>query len=145
MLYKIVPFKQYNLIKAFSKQEGDKLPPYREYNYKIELEENVPLGFRPLYQYSEKELIALKQQLVENLDKGYIEYSLAPFALLILFVQKKSGVLRLYINFRKLNSITKKDRYPLLLLEETIRRLAKAKIYIKLNIQLAFNKIRIDP
>ena len=145
MLYRTIPSKQYDLIKAFSKQEGDKLPPHREYDYKIELEGDVLLGFRPLYQHSEEELIALKQWLVENLDKGYIEHSLAPFASLILFVQKKSGVLRLYIDFRKLNSITRKDQYPLPLLEETIRRLAKAKIYTKLDIQLAFNKIRIDP
>ena len=49
MLYRTVPPEWHNLIKAFSKQEGNKLPPYREYNYKIELEGNVLLGFRPLY------------------------------------------------------------------------------------------------
>ena len=49
MLYRTVPFKWHNLIKAFLKQEGDKLPPYRKYNYKIELKGDVPLGFRPLY------------------------------------------------------------------------------------------------
>ena len=64
-----------------------------------------------------------------------------PLISLILFIRKKSGALRLYIDFRKLNSITRKDRYPLPLLEETIGRLARAKIYTKLDIQLAFNKI----
>ena len=49
ILYRTVPPKWYDLIKAFLKQEGDKLPPYREYDYKIELEGDVPLGFRPLY------------------------------------------------------------------------------------------------
>ena len=42
------------------KQERDKLSPYREYDYKIELKGDVSLGFRPLYQHSEEELIALK-------------------------------------------------------------------------------------
>ena len=49
ILYRTVPPKWHDLIKAFLKQEGDKLPPYREYDYKIELEGDVPLGFRPLY------------------------------------------------------------------------------------------------
>src|ERR1019366_8367496 len=145
ILYRTVPPEWHDLIKAFLKQEGDKLPPYREYDYKIELEGDVPLGFRPLYQHNEEELIALKKWLVENLDKGYIEHSSAPFVSPILFIRKKSGALRLYIDFRKLNSITRKDRYPLPLLEETIRRLARAKIYTKLDIQSAFNKIRMDP
>ena len=61
MLYRTVPPEWYDLIKAFLKQEGNKLPLYYKYNYKIKLEGDVPLGFRPLYQYNEEELIALKK------------------------------------------------------------------------------------
>ena len=49
MLYRTVPPEWYDLIKAFLKQEGNKLPLYYKYNYKIKLEGDVPLGFRPLY------------------------------------------------------------------------------------------------
>lgn len=81
----------------------------------------------------------------ENLKKGFIEDSSAPFASPILFVKKHDGSLRFCIDFRKLNNITRKDRYPLPLIDETLSRLAKAKIYTKLDIRQAFYRIRMDP
>jgi hypothetical protein len=63
----------------------------------------------------------------------------------VLFVKKANRLLRFCVDFRRLNNFTCKDRYPLLLINKTLARLAKAKIYIKLNIRQAFYKIRIDP
>jgi hypothetical protein len=63
----------------------------------------------------------------------------------MLFVKKANSSLQFCIDFRKLNNFTCKDRYPLPLIDKTIARLAKAKIYIKLNICQAFYKIRINP
>jgi transposase InsO family protein len=83
--------------------------------------------------------------LVENLDKGFIDSSKAPFAAPVLFVKKANGSLRFCIDYRKLNNLTRKDRYPLPLIDETLARLAKAKIYTKLDIRQAFHRIRIDP
>ena len=62
----------------------------------------------------------------------------------MLFVQKFNRNLRFYIDFRKLNSFTKKNRYLLLLIEKTLTRILKAKIFTKLNIKQAFYKIRIN-
>jgi hypothetical protein len=89
------------------------------------------------------ELEELKRYLTENLDKGFIDTSQAPFASPVLFVKKPNGSLRFYIDFRKLNRLTRKDRYPLPLINETFARLAKAKVFTKLDIRQAFYRIRI--
>jgi len=60
-----------------------------------------------------------------------------------MFVKKLRGGIRLCIDYRKLNAITKKDRYPILLIEETIARIVGCKIITKLDIRKAFNRIRI--
>jgi hypothetical protein len=96
-------------IEDFSKAALDVLPPRRSYDHKIKLEADHTLGYRPLYSHSTEELIVLKKYLLENLDKGFIESSQAPYLSLVLFVKKPNGSLRFYINFRKLNTITCKD------------------------------------
>jgi len=83
--------------------------------------------------------------LEDNLAKGFIEASQAPFASPVLFVKKANGGLRFCIDFRRLNDITRKDRYPLPLIDETLSRLSKAKIYTKLDIRQAFHRIAMDP
>ena len=85
------------------------LPPYRSYDHKIELTGDNHLKFSPLYGHLSEELRILKQYLVDNLNKRIIKASQAPFATPVLFVKKPEGGLRFYIDFRKLNAITKKD------------------------------------
>jgi hypothetical protein len=93
---------------------------------------------------SAEELEIVKKYLVENLDKGFIEPSHA-YAAPILFVKKADGSLRFYIDFRKLNLLTKKDRYPLPLIDETLARIERAKLFTKLDIRQAFHRIRMHP
>jgi hypothetical protein len=81
-----------------------------------------------------EELTAMQKYLTDNLSKGFIVNSKAPFASFILFVCKADGSLRFCIDYRKLNAITKKNRYLFLLINETLARLAKAKIFTKLDI-----------
>ena len=76
----------------------------------------------------------MKQYLIENLYKGFIKASQAPFAAPILFVKKHDGSLWFCIDYYKLNSLTHKNQYPLPLIKETLARLSKAKIFIKLDI-----------
>jgi len=83
--------------------------------------------------------------LIKNLDKGFVNTSQAPFVSPILFVKKPDSSLRFYIDFCKLNNLTRKDRYPLPLIDKTLARLARAKIYTRLDIRQAFYWIRIDP
>jgi Reverse transcriptase (RNA-dependent DNA polymerase) len=112
---------------------------------KIELEKDPNLRFSPLYQYSAEELRTCKQYLVDNLSKGFIAPSQSPFAAPILFARKGSGGLRFCVDYHQLNAVTRKDCYPLPLLDETLARISKARIFTKLDIRQAFHRIRIDP
>jgi hypothetical protein len=134
-----------DFIDVFSKAGLDILPPHYLYDHKIYLESNVLLSYSPLYNQSIDKLRITKQYLVDNLGKGFIVLSRALYASPILFVKKPSGGLRFYINFRKLNTLTRKDRYPLPLINKTLARISQAKIFTKLNIRQAFYRIRIDP
>lgn len=132
---------------VFSKAESDILPPHRLYDHKITLEGDgeKALKYSPLYKMSLEELETVKKYITDNLHKGFIEPSQAPFAAPILFVRKADGSLRLCIDFRVLNSLTRKDRYPLPLIDEILGRLTDAKIFTKLDIRQAFHRIRMDP
>ena len=120
------------------------MPLNRLYNHKIKLIEPNNLGFRPLYCMTIEELEEVKRYLIENLYKGFIEPSQAPFAVPILFVCKADGRLCLCIDFRNLNQITCKDRYPLLLIDELLGCISCAKVFTKLDICQVFNRIRIS-
>ena len=80
-----------------------------------------------------EELAAVKEYLLKNLHKGFIVFSSALFAFSILFVSKPNE-LRFCVNYQKLNSITKKDQHPLLLIDETLACIANTKIFTKLDI-----------
>ena len=92
-----------------------------------------------------KELTAVKEYLLKNLHKGFIVPSSAPFASSVLFVSKPNEGLRFCVDYRKLNNIIKKDQHLLLLINETLARIANAKIFTKLDIRQAFHRIQVDP
>jgi len=61
----------------------------------------------------------------------------------VLFIPKKNGQLKLCINYRQLNSITKKDKYPLLLISKIQDRIRNTQIFIKINLKWTYHQIRI--
>ena len=140
-----LPAEFQDLTDVFSQTDSDELPPHRTIDHKIVLEQENALGFSPLYHMSLAELQAVKQYLLDNLNKGFIVPSQAPYASPVLFVKKPNGGLRFCIDYRKLNAITRKDRYPLPLIDETLARISRAKVFTKLDIRQAFHRIRIDP
>jgi hypothetical protein len=75
--------------------------------------------------------------------KGFIRRSDSPASSPILFIKKPNGGLRFCVDYRGLNAITVKNRYPLPLIKETLERVAKSKFFTKLDIIAAFNKLRI--
>lgn len=139
----IVPDQYHDHLSAFSKHKADTLPPHRPYDLSIEMEEGKQPPFGPLYSLSELELRALSEWLEENLTKGFIRASRSPAGAPILFVKKKDGTLRLCVDYRALNNITIKNRYPLPLIPEALDRLRKAKIYTKLDLRGAYNLVRV--
>lgn len=138
-----VPEHIHNLLPAWDAREADKLPPYRACDHKIELLPRKLLPARPLYNMSEDELLVLRKFLDENLAKGFIRASVSPAASPVLFVKKLGGGLRFCVDYRALNTITIKNRYPLPLIQESLARLSRAKIYTKLDVITAFNRIYI--
>jgi Reverse transcriptase (RNA-dependent DNA polymerase) len=92
---------------------------------------------------SEDKLFILRKFLDKNLAKGFIRTSVSPIVSLVLFAKKPGGGLRFCINYRALNTIIIKNYYPLPLIQETLARLSKTKIYTKLDIIIVFNRIHI--
>ncbi|SLM38743.1 Reverse transcriptase domain [Lasallia pustulata] len=98
---------------------------------------------QPIYPISEAKLEVLRKYIDENKVKGFIRKSTSPVGYPILFVQKKDGTQRLYVNYRKLNAITVKNSYPLPLISELQDRLQKAKWFTKLDVRQAYHQIQM--
>ena len=89
------------------------------------------------------QLQAVKKYINKELLKGTIKKSNSPCAALVLIVRKPGGGLRVCMDYRALNALIIKDRYPIPLIKETLEHLAKAKFYTKLDIVAVFNNLRI--
>jgi hypothetical protein len=134
-----------DFVDVFLKSQSDELPPYRPLDHKIELLPNAtPLRAHLLYSMSTEQLVALKEYLTENLWKDWIIPNSAKYGSLVLFAKKPNNGLRLCVNYRKLNVCIRKNTYSLLLIEEILKRISCARVYIKLDIRQTFNRIRIN-
>ena len=85
----------------------------------------------------------MKEYLIKHLNKGFISLSSALYASLILFAEKKDESLRFCVNYRKLNALIKRNRYPLSLINETLTHIQESKYLTRLNIIVTFNKLRM--
>ncbi|EFZ04205.2 Pol [Metarhizium robertsii ARSEF 23] len=145
-----LPKHYHEFLPVFDREKADQLPPSRPgIDHCIPLqtddkgkEKEPPFG--PLYGMSREELIVLRRTLTELLDKGFIRASSSAASAPVLFVRKPGGGLRFCVDYRALNAITRKDRYPLPLINETLRAISKAKWLTKLDVIAAFHKIRIQ-
>jgi Reverse transcriptase (RNA-dependent DNA polymerase) len=138
-----VPPEYHELLPLFLPQTHRAVPPHRQYENAIMILDNASPPFGPLYALSRHELESVREWILNNLSKEFILASSSPAASPILFVNKPDGSLRLCIDYRGLNEITIKDRYPLPLIHETLMRLEKAKYYTTLDLPSAYNLIRI--
>ncbi len=145
-----LPRHFYGYLPVFDQKAASQLPPLRgkgiDHAIKLERKEDgtepeVPWG--PMYGMSRDELLVLRKTLTELLDKGFIRVSNSPAAAPILFVRKPGGGLRFCVDYRALNKLTRKDRYPLPLIQETLRNLTEAKWFTKLDVIAAFHRIRV--
>jgi hypothetical protein len=114
-----------------------------EYNYVIDLEEGkLPLNLF-IYNLSCKELKILQEYLDSLLEKGWIWLSKLLVSILILFILKQDGTMRLYIDYCGLNRVIIKNRYPLLLVSKMLDWLFRVKIFIKLDLWDVYHKLYI--
>ena len=93
---------------------------------------------------SPEELDAIKRYLDSHLAKGFIQASSASYSSPVLFVKKPGGEIRFCVDYKRLNAITKKDRYPIPLIEEILAQLKSAKYFTKIDICQVFYQIRMS-
>ncbi|KAI0993173.1 hypothetical protein K3495_g15011, partial [Podosphaera aphanis] len=125
------------------------LPPHRPgVDTKVKLhkdeqghDKEVPWG--PLYGMSREELLVLRKTLTELLDKNWIRASSSPGGAPVLFIKKPGGGLRFCVDYRALNAISERDRYPLPLIKETMQMLSKSKWLSKVDVRSAFHRLRM--
>ena len=132
-----------NLEGIFSEEKANELPVSSPYNHEIKLEGDCQPPYSSIYPLSTPKLHVLREYLHDNLAKGFIRHSTSSAGAPILFVKKKDGSLQLCINYRGLNLLTKKNWYPLPLIGEALGRLSGAKIYTKLDIWAAYNRVQM--
>lgn len=139
----LIPSEYHDLAAVFDKSEAVSLPPHRPYDCAIELIPNHTLPSGRLYSISLPEQRALKEYISSSLASGIIRPSTSPLAAGFFFVAKKDGSLRPCIDYRQLNEITVKNKYPLPLLASTFEPLAEASVFSKLDLRNAYHLIRI--
>jgi hypothetical protein len=119
------------------------MPPDRDIEFAIELQPGTaPISKRP-YRMPPAELAELKKQLQELLDKGFIRPSTSPWGCLALFVKKKDESLRMCVDYRPLNAVTIKNKYPLPHIDVLFDQLVGAKVFSKIDLRSGYHQIKI--
>jgi len=130
---------------VFAKEDFDILPEHRQWDHAIELIPGLESKSSKVYSLSPVEQKELDAFLEENLHTRWIRPSKFPMATPVFFIKKKDGSLRLVQNYRALNSMTVKNKYPLPLISELMSQLHGARYFTKLDVRWGFNNVRIKP
>ena len=118
------------------------MPPQRVVDFGIELHPGTtPISMTP-HRMAPVELQELRVQLQELLDKGFIRRSTSPWGAPILFAKKKDKTLRLCIDYRQLNRVTIKNRYPLPRIDDLFDQLRGARVYSKIDLRTGYHQLR---
>ncbi|KAA3483847.1 DNA/RNA polymerases superfamily protein [Gossypium australe] len=120
------------------------LPPDREVEFGIELLlGTAPVSIAP-YRMAQKELAELKAQIQELLDRGFIRPSVSPWGAPVLFVKKKDGSMRMCIDYRQLNKLTIKNRYPLPRIDDLFDQLRGASVFSKIDLRSGYHQLKVN-
>jgi hypothetical protein len=138
-----IPEEYHEFADVFSKTRASHLAEHRPYDLRINIDEDAlpPLG--PIYSLSATELEALRNFIDENIKIGFIRPSRSPMGAPVLFVKKKDGSLRLCVDYRSLNKISRKDRYPIPLINDLLDAPKRARYYTKIDLRHAYHLVRI--
>ncbi|GJY63382.1 putative reverse transcriptase domain-containing protein [Tanacetum coccineum] len=119
------------------------LPPPRQVEFKIELVPGAAPVARAPYRLAPSELKELADQLQELSEKGFIRPSSSPWGAPVLFVKKKDGSFRMCIDYRELNKLTVKNRYPLPRIDDLFDQLQGSSVYSKIDLRSGYHQLRI--
>ncbi|GJU03569.1 putative reverse transcriptase domain-containing protein [Tanacetum coccineum] len=119
------------------------LPPARPMEFQIDLIPRAALVARAPYRLAPSEMKELSEQLQELSDKGFIRPSSSPWGAPILFVKKKDGSFRMCIDYRELNKLTVKNRYPLPRIDDLFDQLQGSSIYSKIDLRSGYHQLRV--
>jgi hypothetical protein len=121
------------------------MPPERKVEFAIELIPGTAPISKRAYRVSGPELVELKKQIDELLEKGYIRPSTSPWAAPVLFMDKKDGTKRMCIDCRALNEVTVKNKYPLPRIEDLFDQFRGASVFSKIDLRSGYHQLRIRP
>jgi hypothetical protein len=119
------------------------MPPDRDIEFSIELlPKTAPISKRA-YRMDVKDLIELKKQIEELLDKGFIRPSSSPWGAPVLFMNKKDGSRRMCVDYRSLNEVTIKNKYPLPRIEDMFDQMRGATVFSKIDLRSGYHQLNI--
>jgi hypothetical protein len=118
-------------------------PPKRDIAFSIDLVLGAAPESKTPYRMGTPELKELQMQHEEILKKGYIRPSMSPWGALIPFVKKKDGTLRLCVDFKQLNKVTIKNKYPFPRIDDLFDQLKGARIFLKIELRSGYHQVRI--
>ena len=124
-------------------EEVMRMPPRRDNDHEIDTGNEEPIALKS-YRMSPKELDSLKEELDKLMELGYVRPSKSPWAAPVLIVPKKDGALRLCVDYRALNRVTKKHKYPIPRVEELLDRLGNSVVFSSLDLASGYHQIRIQ-
>ena len=135
--------KYHEFLNVFSQKVVEELSSHRFYDHKIQLQKNKKSNFDSLYDMFKNELLMLQKYFQNNFKKDFIKFNSFFIVASMLFVKKLDEDLRFCVDYRDLNAISLKNQYSLLLFRETLDCLNSVKYYFKIDIIVAFNRLRI--
>ena len=139
-----IPDEYVDMREVFTELTGENaLPAHQSWDHEIPLIEDREPPYEKLRPLDYAQTEVLRQYIKTNLERGFIEESQSPAGFPILFVPKKDGEPRLCVDYRRLNDITVKDRYPLPLISEIFDKFSGAKIFTQLDVKEAYHQVRI--
>ncbi|GKA36838.1 putative reverse transcriptase domain-containing protein [Tanacetum coccineum] len=124
-------------------EDLSRLPPQRQVDFRIDLIPGTTSVVKSPYRLAPSEMQELSEQLQELQDKGFIRPSHSSWGALVLFVKKKDGSLRMCIDYRELNKLTVKNRYPLLMIDDLFDQLQGARYFSKIDLRSGYHQLRV--
>ncbi|GJT86304.1 putative reverse transcriptase domain-containing protein [Tanacetum coccineum] len=134
------------VVREFSEVFSEDIPgllPVRQVEFQIDLIPGATPVARAPYRLAPSEMQELSNQLQELADRGFIRPSTSPWGAPVLFVKKKDGSFRMCIDYRELNKLTVKNRYPLPRIDDLFDQLQGSSVYSKIDLRSGYHQLRV--